>query len=174
MARDKATDAAEPIDVEGLPSLTTNQQAYVNARLEGLNQTESYAKAYPNQNMSRAALQVEACRAEAHPKISLWLKAAQEAALETHVATLNEHTGQLARLREMALRSGNYGAAVNAEVNRGKVAGLYVDRVEDVTKATGADLGNFALQVADELFEGDIAKAHAFLGMNVTESAGNA
>ena len=34
----------------------------------------------------------------------------------------------LARLREAALKKGSFSSAVNAEANRGKAAGLYIDR----------------------------------------------
>ena len=35
---------------------------------------------------------------------------------------------ELARLREMALKKGSFSSAVNAETNRGKAAGLYIER----------------------------------------------
>jgi len=38
------------------------------------------------------------------------------------------HVAELARLREMALKKGSFSSAVNAETNRGKAAGLYIDR----------------------------------------------
>ena len=39
----------------------------------------------------------------------------------THVAELN-------RIKEAALKKNSFSAAVNAETNRGKAAGLYIDR----------------------------------------------
>ena len=36
--------------------------------------------------------------------------------------------GILFRLREAALKKGSFSSAVNAEANRGKAAGLYIDR----------------------------------------------
>ena len=48
---------------------------------------------------------------------------------------------ELARLREAALKKGSFSSAVNAEANRGKAAGLYIDRkiiktgkLEDLTE----------------------------------------
>ena len=38
------------------------------------------------------------------------------------------HVAELARLREAALKKGSFSSAVNAEANRGKAAGLYIDR----------------------------------------------
>jgi len=42
--------------------------------------------------------------------------------------TYEGHVAELARLREAALKKGSFSSAVNAEANRGKAAGLYIDR----------------------------------------------
>jgi hypothetical protein len=39
-----------------------------------------------------------------------------------------KHIAELARIREAALKKGSFSSAVNAEANRGKAAGLYIDR----------------------------------------------
>jgi len=38
------------------------------------------------------------------------------------------HVAELARIKELALRKNSFSAAVNAETNRGKAGGLYIDR----------------------------------------------
>ena len=42
--------------------------------------------------------------------------------------TYEGHIAELGRLREAALKKGSFSSAVNAEANRGKAAGLYIDR----------------------------------------------
>ena len=42
--------------------------------------------------------------------------------------TYEGHIAELGRLREAALSKGSFSSAVNAEANRGKAAGLYIDR----------------------------------------------
>ena len=42
--------------------------------------------------------------------------------------TYEGHVAELARLRKAALKKGSFSSAVNAEANRGKAAGLYIDR----------------------------------------------
>lgn len=42
---------------------------------------------------------------------------------------------ELERLKEIAVNTGNVGAAVQAEQLRGKAAGHYVEKFEDVSKA---------------------------------------
>ena len=40
----------------------------------------------------------------------------------------DEHVAELARIKELALKKGSFSSAVNAETNRGKAAGLYIER----------------------------------------------
>ena len=42
--------------------------------------------------------------------------------------TYEGHVAELARIKEAALKKGSFSSAVNAETNRGKAAGLYIDR----------------------------------------------
>ena len=51
------------------------------------------------------------------------------------------HIAELARIKDLALRKNSFSAAVNAETNRGKAGGLYIDRkiikhgkLEDMTE----------------------------------------
>ena len=48
--------------------------------------------------------------------------------MRKHEVTYEGHVAELARLREAALKKGSFSSAVNAEANRGKAAGLYIDR----------------------------------------------
>ena len=52
----------------------------------------------------------------------------KEERLKKHEVTYEGHVAELARLREAALKKGSFSSAVNAEANRGKAAGLYIDR----------------------------------------------
>ena len=52
----------------------------------------------------------------------------KEERLRKHEVTYEGHVAELARLREAALKKGSFSSAVNAEANRGKAAGLYIDR----------------------------------------------
>ena len=52
----------------------------------------------------------------------------KEERLRKHEVTYDGHVSELARLREAALKKGSFSSAVNAETNRGKAAGLYIDR----------------------------------------------
>ena len=62
---------------------------------------------------------------EAHKKLNGELR---EERIRKHEVTYEGHVAELARLREAALKKGSFSSAVNAEANRGKAAGLYIDR----------------------------------------------
>jgi phage terminase small subunit len=55
--------------------------------------------------------------------------------------TFERHIAELAKLRELAIKRGSFSSAVNAEVSRGKAAGLYIEqkiiktgKLEDMTE----------------------------------------
>ena len=65
----------------------------------------------------------------------------KEERLEKHKVTYDTHVAELARIKELALKKNSFSAAVNAETNRGKAGGLYIERkiikhgkLEDMTE----------------------------------------
>ena len=130
MARDKAVDPTE-IDTSKLPNLTEQQMAFALQILDGKTATEAYLLAYPtSQTWPRASVWAHASRTLNHDKVLAWLSAWRAQAMVSGVTTIEEHTAQLMRIRELALASGNYGAAAKCEESRGRANGLYVDRIE--------------------------------------------
>ena len=89
------------------------------------------------------------CRQEGteltNPKLSpLVVKYLDELKIEKMLkygVTFESHITELARIKELALKKNSFSAAVNAETNRGKAGGLYIDRkiikhgkLEDMTE----------------------------------------
>ena len=75
------------------------------------------------------------------PLVVKYIGELKEERLKKHEVTYEGHIAELARLREAALKKGSFSSAVNAEANRGKAAGLYIDRkiiktgkLEDMTE----------------------------------------
>ena len=62
------------------------------------------------------------------PLVVKYIGQLKEERLLKHEVTYEGHVAELARLREAALKKGSFSSAVNAEANRGKAAGLYIDR----------------------------------------------
>jgi phage terminase small subunit len=67
--------------------LTSKQEAYKNARIEGNKPSASYDIAYPAHKMSRNAVAVAAQKLEKHPIISLMIEQGREAAAEIAIVT---------------------------------------------------------------------------------------
>ena len=63
-----------------------------------------------------------------NPLVVKYIGQLKEERLKKHEVTYEGHVAELARLREAALKKGSFSSAVNAEANRGKAAGLYIDR----------------------------------------------
>ena len=62
------------------------------------------------------------------PLVVKYIGELREERIRKHEVTYEGHVAELARLREAALKKGSFSSAVNAEANRGKAAGLYIDR----------------------------------------------
>mgnify|MGYP001169101456 CR=1 FL=1 len=70
----------------------------------------------------------ELCNPKLSPLVVKHIGQLKEERLRKHEVTYEGHVAELARLREAALKKGSFSSAVNAEANRGKAAGLYIDR----------------------------------------------
>ena len=70
----------------------------------------------------------ELCNPRLSPLVVKHIGQLKEERLKKHEVTYEGHVAELARLREAALKKGSFSSAVNAEANRGKAAGLYIDR----------------------------------------------
>jgi phage terminase small subunit len=62
------------------------------------------------------------------PLVVQYVGKLKEERLEKHKVTYDTHVAELARIKELALKKNSFSAAVNAETNRGKAGGLYIDR----------------------------------------------
>ena len=78
----------------------------------------------------------------------------KEERLEKHKVTYDTHVAELARIKELALKKNSFSAAVNAETNRGKAGGLYIERkiikhgkLEDMSEE---ELENKMKQILDD------------------------
>ena len=62
------------------------------------------------------------------PLVVQYVGTLREERIKKHQITYDIHLAELARLREAALKKSSFSAAVNAETNRGKAGGLYIER----------------------------------------------
>jgi phage terminase small subunit len=127
MTQRKKTKPLEDMD---LPDLTEPQRKFVEGLLGGKSSSDAYRSAYNAENMGQNSVWVEASRLRNNPSIALWLSAARQAELGHTRITLDQHIARLDRLLEIAVKTGNVGAAVQAEQLIGKAIGHYTERYE--------------------------------------------
>ena len=62
------------------------------------------------------------------PLVAKFVGELKEEKLKKFEVTYEGHVSELDRIKQMALKKGSFSSAVSAETNRGKAAGLYIDR----------------------------------------------
>ena len=77
-----------------------------------------------------------------YPLVVKYIGELREEIQQKYEVTFEKHIKELARIRDEALSKRSYSSAVNAEVSRGKAAGLYIEqkiiktgKLEDMTEA---------------------------------------
>ncbi len=117
----------------GLPKrLTEMQQRFAEFLVFGgpdgpMTQTEAAVAAGYSPKRARQEGS-ELCNPKHSPLVVKYIGQLKEERIRKHEVTYEGHVAELARLREAALKKGSFSSAVNAEANRGKAAGLYIDR----------------------------------------------
>lgn len=111
--------------------LTAQREAFALALAEGATQAEAYRRAFPRSAKwkpgtvwSKASVLVR------DDKVAARVAELQARAAEANAVTLEQHVATLANLRDEARASRQFGAAIQAEVARGKASGLYVERLQ--------------------------------------------
>ena len=117
----------------GVPKrLTEMQQRFAEFLVFGgpegpMTQSEAAVAAGYSPNLARQE-RSELNNPRLSPLVAKYIGELKEERLKKHEVTYEGHVAELARLREAALKKGSFSSAVNAEANRGKAAGLYIDR----------------------------------------------
>ena len=107
--------------------LTPKQEKFAQAVASGTSLKEAAVLAgYSHKNASRAG----AFLANNEPLVQRRIQELQNRGAAKATLTLVNHLENLEKLRDQAVSNNAFGAAVTAEINRGKAAGLYVDRKE--------------------------------------------
>jgi hypothetical protein len=107
-------------------SLTAKQRAFVAYRIAHPTATDSecaLAAGYSPNDTSGGA------RIAGHPAVISALESARAVTMAQAGLSRESHLNELARLRDRAVQSEQIGAAVTAEVHRGKVGGFYEKKV---------------------------------------------
>lgn len=97
--------------------------AYVTS--PGLSASDAYKSAYNTENMKPATINRKAFALMENGKIRARIAELRAEPAKNAKLTLESHLEDLKKLRDSAAEIGNFSAAVNAEVARGKASGLY-------------------------------------------------
>lgn len=117
-----------------LPKLTTKQQQFVlHYSINGNNASDAYRRAYDCSNMSNESVNVEASKILKNPKVSLWLKQAENNVNEVFNDEIKYSAkdcfDELSEIQARAKKDkGNYSQEIKAVELKGKLAGHFVDK----------------------------------------------
>ena len=92
-----------------------------------LTQTEAAVKAGYSEKRARQEGS-ELTNPKLNPLVVKYIGELKEERLKKYEVNYASHVAELGRIKDAALKKGAWSAAVNAETNRGKAAGLYIDR----------------------------------------------
>ena len=117
----------------GLPKrLTEMQKRFAEALVFGTEDgpvTKTEAAVLAGYSKDRARQEgSELTNPKQNPLVVQYIGNLKEEKLKKYEVTYDGHIAELGKIRERALKKGAWSAAVNAETNRGKAAGLYIDR----------------------------------------------
>lgn len=111
--------------------LTAKQDKFCRVLVEkGCTAADAYRSAYDCKASKPQTVQQRACELLRDSRIAARVDTLRAKAAERCVVTASGHLEKLAQLRDQAAEQGAFAPAVNAEVARGKVAGLYTEKHE--------------------------------------------
>ena len=121
-------------------ALTPKQEAFAQAIVTGINQSDAYRAAYKVRPGTKAeSVNVAASKLMADAKVTQRVAELREPIAKKAQMTLESHLEDLQRLRNMAVKAEQFGAAITAEVARGKAAGIVVEKGQiNLTNSDGS------------------------------------
>ena len=120
-----------------MAGFSDKEQSYIDQRIKGEEPLAAYkASGYKSDVMSDKVMSIQAAKLEVKPKIALAIQFARDKAADKVGLTLESHLKRLEQLSKAAEKEEQFSAAITAETNRGKAAGLYVEKIDLNNKMT--------------------------------------
>jgi len=111
-------------------ALTPKQEAFAQAIVTGVNQSDAYRAAYNVSATTKAeTVNKRASELMANGEVTGRVAELRKPVVERAQITLESHLDDLMKLRNMAAKEKQYSAAISAEVARGKASGIAIDKV---------------------------------------------
>ena len=135
--------------------LTQKQELFCQEMLKAdQSASDAYKKVYDVKHGTKdATIHRAAHELIENTKISARIMELRGMAANAAVLSLDQHMDDLRSLREEARSAGQYGAAINAEISRGKARGFYVTKTEDVTDPMRKALGRMKPEKLESVVE---------------------
>jgi hypothetical protein len=112
-------------------SLTPKQEAFAQAVAAGKNQSDAYRAAFNvGAKTKPETVNQAASRIMADSNVTARVAELREPVAKKAQITLERHLDDLMKLRNMAAKERQYGAAISAEIARGKASGVHVEKSE--------------------------------------------
>lgn len=132
-----------------LTKVTPQQELFCECLVGGMTLLDAYNTAYNDRGGSTSRRKSAARDLWFNPRIQNRLKVLRELQDSQSKVTLSDHLERLRELGVGAQEIGQFSAAINAELNRGKASGLYVERKE-ITGANGGPLAHSIRVIFDD------------------------
>ena len=105
--------------------LTPKQEIFAQSIVSGMNQSDAYRTAYKvGEKTKPISVNQAASKLMADPNIASRVDILRGPVVKKAQMTLEGHLDDLVRLRNMAAKEKQYGAAISAEIARGKASGV--------------------------------------------------
>lgn len=134
-------------------ALSPPMEAFALAIAEGtMSQSDAYRKAYPVAKAWKPdSVHNKASALMRDARVLARVQELKKPAVQQAQLTLSAHLAALLELREAAIKQGKFSAAVAAEIARGRAAGHYIIKVEDVTDPLKKAMANMTPERAEEM-----------------------
>jgi len=114
----------------GIAKLTSKQEGFCQSIVKGASLSDAYRENYNIGKMKGDSINRLAHGVMENVKVASRVEELRQPAVDKLLLSHEDHIRTLKKLRDEAAEFGQYGAAIKAEENCGKVAGLYVQKVE--------------------------------------------
>ena len=124
-----------------MAKLTAKQEKFCTEYVRGATASDAYRAAYDSARMQPETVNRRAFDLMQDGKITARITELQKQAADAAAVTLTGHLNDLKELRDGAKKEGQYGAAINAEIARGRAAGLYTGKQQVDLRTLIVDFG---------------------------------
>jgi hypothetical protein len=117
--------------------------------ISGMNQSDAYREHYNCEKMKPESIHRKAKELMDNGKVTARLEELREPVRKAACLDLESHLRRLNDLSMVAEAEGQFGPAITAETNRGKAAGLYIEKIEQSGPNGGAIENKWIVEIVE-------------------------